>query len=428
MIVQNKIRPGAYIDFESVEQSGFKVGSRGIVTFPLVTEWGVDEELTTITYDDLINGVFKNKFGNTDTLLLELALLGCEKVLLYTINKGDKAGITLDGILIVTAKYSGEYGNKIAVGIKNKTFITYLNGEVVVEQKINTYEEIKDNEYVTFEIVEGEDGTEEVQDSAYTFLSGGTKTSTNIDYDKYLNKIKTKTWNTLAVINKTNNEKAQAFIKNMREKERIKVQCVIVDDNANYEGTIKLIDQSVKYKDIIITSDKLTVFVAGITAGAKIEESNTGRITPFTEIIDEMTNTEIEEGIKRGYFLLTYRADKNVKCEYDINSFTNFTPSKSKDFSKNKIIRIIDEISNTIKTIFENNYSGKISNSQHGRDLFKTALITYFNSLLSLEAIDNFAPSDITVLEGEEKDSILVKVNIKPVDAVEKLYMLVVLR
>lgn len=428
MIVQNKIRPGAYIDFESIEQNGFKVGSRGIVTFPLITEWGMDEELTTITYDDLISGLFKNKFGDTDTLLLELALLGCDKVLLYSVNKGNKASITLDGILTVTAKYSGEYGNKIAVGIKNKTFITYLNGEIAEEQKINTYEEIKDNEYLTFEIVTGEDGTEEVRDSAYTFLSGGTKTVTTIDYDRYLNKIKTKTWNTLAVINKTNNDKAQAFVQNMRDKEKIKVQCVMVDDNANSEGIIKLIDQSVKYKDITITSDKLTVFVAGITAGADITESNTGRITPFTEIIDEMTNTEIEEGIKRGYFLLTYRADKNVKCEYDINSFTNFTPSKGKDFSKNKIIRTIDEIGNTIKTIFENNYSGKISNSQHGRDLFKTALITYFNSLFGLEAIDEFNPSDITVSAGEDKDSIVVKVNIKPVDAVEKLYMLVTLR
>lgn len=422
MIYQNKIRPGAYIVFESTAQNGFTVGRRGIATMPMQVNWGKDQELTEVTLDDVLTGKFKIMFGDTDVLLLELMLYGCNKVLLYSINKGSKSSATIGETLTVTAKYGGEFGNKISVGIKDKKIITEVDGEVVDEQEVDDFDELMDNDWVTF------DGSGSPSTSAFTQLSGGTNGNSVSDYTDYFNKIKTKQWNVLACTDVKMNEKAQQLIKMLREDEKIKVQAVLFDESPNYEGIIKLKNQSVMLNDVKITPEKLTAFVAGITAGAEIHESNTNRLTPFTAIVEEMTNSEIEKSITDGFFVFSYRADRTVKCEYDINSFTNFSPSKGKDFSKNKIIRVLDEIANTIKSTFELYYEGKVPNSENGRDSFKGSLIKYFNELQSAQTIEGFSTKDIIVKMGNDKDSVYVETAIKPVDSIEKLYMLVKVR
>ena len=422
MVYQNKIRPGAYIVFESTAQNGFTIGRRGIATMPMQVDWGKDQELTEITLDDVLTGKFKTMFGNTDVLLLELMLYGCNKVLLYSINKGNKSTATLGSTLTVTAKYGGGFGNKISVGIKDNKVITEVDGEIMDEQEVTEFDDLIDNDWVTFS------GNGTPSTTAFTQLSGGTNGSSVLDYTDYFNKIKTKQWNVLACTDVKMNEKAQQLIRTLREDEKIKVQGVLYDETPNYEGIIKLKNQSVMLDDTRITPEKLTAFVAGITAGAEIHESNTNRLTPFTSIVDEMTNSEIEKAITGGYFVFSYRADRTVKCEYDINSFTKFSPSKGKDFSKNKIIRILDEIGNTIKSTFELYYEGQVPNNENGRDSFKGSIIKYFNELQSAQTIEEFSAKDIIVKIGNSKDSVYVETTIKPVDSIEKLYMLVKVR
>lgn len=423
MIYQNKIRPGAYIDFETVKGDMFQIGERGIVTMPITVNWGEDQKLTEITREDILGGNFKKMFGDTDTLVVELALFGCKKILLYSINKGNKATVTIGSTLTVTAKHGGTFGNKISIGITSSDeVVTEVDGEVVDKQSIGDYDELIDNDWVTFS------GSGSPSESAFTQLSGGSNGSSSNNYDDYLKQIKTKEWNVLAVTDTNLNDKAEQLIKTLRDDEKIKVQGVVFDDDPNYEGIIKLKNQSVMLNDVKVTPIQLTAFVAGITAGVNVDKSNTNRLTPFTSIVDEMTNSEIETAIKGGFFVFSYRADRTVKCEYDINSFTDFSPSKNKDFSKNKIIRVLDEVANTIKSTFELSYEGKVPNDAKGRDAFKSDLIKYFTKLQDARAIENFSAKDITIIRGDSKESVYVETYIQPVDAMEKLYMLVRVR
>lgn len=416
------IIPGVSITFKSVQSNEFQIGERGIATMPIDVNWGEDQKLTTVTMDDILSGDFKKMFGDTNTLLLELALHGCKEVLMYSINKGTKATTTIGETLNVTAKHGGEFGNKISIGIKDSKVITEVDGDVVDEQEVDDFNELIDNDWITF------DGDGTPSTTAFKQLSGGTNGSSPKNYENYFKQITTKEWNVLAVVDTGMNEKAEQFIKMLREDEEIKVQAVIFSDTPNYEGIIKLKNQSVMYENIKITPEKLTAFVAGITAGAQIGESNTNRLTPFTSIVDEMTKKETEKALIDGFFVFGYRANRTVKCVQDINSFTDFSASKNRDFSKNIIIRVLDEINNTIKSKFETSYEGKVKNNMIGRDGFKGSLIDYYIKLQNAETIEDFSSKDITIKQGNDKESVYVETYVKPIDAMEKLKMIVRVR
>ena len=55
--------------------------------------------------------------------------------------------------------------------------------------------------------------------------------------------------------------------------------------------------------------------------------------------------------------------------------------------------------------------------------MFKAELIAYHEQLQQIEAIENFKAEDITVMQGKEKQDVVVFEAVQPTDAMEKLYM-----
>ena len=175
-----------------------------------------------------------------------------------------------------------------------------------------------------------------------------------------------------------------------------------------------------------LTNVQATVYVAGLTAGSAVNKSNTYEI--YDEAIavpteDKYTNSQIEEYLQAGHIVFVEKKEK-VVIEQDINTLHTFTLEKTKEFSKNRVMRCLDAIGTDVKEIFENYFIGKISNNEDGRNLFKAQLIKYLNSLTQLEAIQNFdASTDLEVKAGESIDSVAVELYVQPVDSMEKLYM-----
>lgn len=413
----NKIRPGAYINFETLPKPMLTVGSRGVATMPVSANWGESGKMIELIPVDMINGNYEKWFGDTDRLLFELLLSGCSKAFIWRADGGIKASAEL-GTLDVEAKYSGTYGNKIGVGIDaDGTVTTVVDGIVIESQKISDYGDLIDNDYVSFV------GSGSPTTAAITMLAGGTNGTPS--YTGYFAAAQTAKWQVMAMPYSEQNASVKTLVKAMRETEGIKVQGVISStEDVDYEGIIK-VKQSLNLTNAKVTPEQLTAYVAGQTAGAEITQSNTAKKTPFISIVDEMTNSQIEENLLKGFFLFSSMADGGVKIEQDINSLTTFTPTKAKMFAKNKIIRIIDEIGNTIRATFEKSYMGKVNNNDIGRTSFKSDLIAYFNSLQALQAVQNFLPTDIVVEPGVEIDEVIVTAGVQPVDAMEKLYMTV---
>ena len=132
--------------------------------------------------------------------------------------------------------------------------------------------------------------------------------------------------------------------------------------------------------------------------------------------------SELKEFIGKGEFVL-YGDKGEYKVLKDINSFTSVTADKNGDFSNNQVIRVLDAVANDTARIFDRYYLGKIQNDDLGRDILKTELVNYHQKLQSLQAIENFETTDITVVKGDGKGDVAVSEYIEPVGAMERLYV-----
>lgn len=429
---QNKVRPGAYINFESNPATAIVPSDRGIVTMAVELDWGKENELIEVSAEDYVTGKALASIGlmpgDAEAKLLNLALQNASILKLYRLNSGGaQAGVTINENLVVTAKYNGTFGNKIAILITNSdtegvyNVQTYANGYLVDTQKASTIDQLVANDFVTFS------GTGNLSTVAATLLTGGTNgdATESTSYTAYLNVLKTNKWNTMAVLtdNVTIITQIIQFIRVMREEEGKYVQAVVANNNSvDYEGIINNIN-GVVIDGENVTAVEFTAWVAGATAGADITESLTGKIVEnATSIINMKSNSEIITGLQRGEFLLSLNQDGSVKVEKDINSLHTFN-EKLYSFSKNRIIRELDSIGSSIEDIWEKTYLGKVVNNVNGRNLFKASIINYLTDLQNRGAIDEFDRDQVVVEEGVDIDSVVASLAIKPLDSMEFLYM-----
>ena len=255
---------------------------------------------------------------------------------------------------------------------------------------------------------------------------------TNEDVEAALDDLKTENFNVLCYPYDDEGSAAiksaiQTWVEAMRDDEGVKAQAVLANhDDADSEAIIN-VTQDVKLANgMVLTAAQVTAWVAGITAGARINQSNTGRkYVGAVDVVPRLTKSEMEEAVQNGKFIFKVDSAQNVTAVYDINSLTRITPEKGKQFTKNRLIRTIDGINNDIKTIFESNYVGKVDNNPDGRSLLRATLIEYFNELQRLNAIQNFQPEDVTVSPGADSDAVVIDCYIQPVDSVEKIYITV---
>ena len=432
---QNKVRPGAYINFKAVQKGAMTVGDRGIVAIGLPLNWGEEGKLIEVLSSDLLDGNSQRKIGFTafdsESKILAGALSYAYKALVYRMNVGgEKAKVTI-GNLIATAKYSGTFGNKIIIAIVKDDLlydvITYVNGETVDSQKVAEVTELEENDYVVFSKSE----QNEWSPTAGTSLDGGSNgnTESSTAYPAMFKLLKMSKWQTFACLSSDSSIKMNTvnFIKQLRDDEGKYVQGVVADyDGADYEGIINNVCGAV-IDGVEYSKEDFVSIVAGMTAGANFNESNTAKtIVGATSIIGELDDAEIKEALSRGKFVLSTSTSGNIKVEQDINSLHTFTKDKNYNFSKNRVLRTLDEIGTSTKLTWEDTYMGKVDNDTTGRGLFKSDLVQYGNELQRLRGIQEFeGNSDIEVSQGRDLDSVLCTWAVKPVDSMEKLYMTV---
>lgn len=445
--VQNKKRPGAYINFISVPKPLGVLGDRGTVAIALPMTWGPTDDLIRLTASDLLSGKSLEKvgcdvFGEDPTVSLpyRLALSGASTALLFRSNSTGGAKATAEiseGKLTANAKYTGTTGNDITVVIGNskitsgsKDVSILFNGiakEVFTCSELSELADIESN-WVEFE-VEGEETT--IPDTSGATLQGGTNGSLNSSsYSTFFNLLDTENFQCLAIEDTTTSGLATTIknkIQMWREDRGKKVQAVVYDyPVADYEGIIS-VNQGFKTADDTVTTSLFPLWVASKTAGSQINQSLTASVIEgATEIIGFIPEDEIADALTAGKFVITYRQDGAVCVEQDINTLHTFTVDKNDAFSKNRVVRTLDEIGNTVALIFNRNYCGKVDNDAIGRNLYKTEIISLIDQLVGLGAVTNFdGATDITILQGNSIDSVVVDLTIQPVDSMEKLYMTV---
>lgn len=243
-----------------------------------------------------------------------------------------------------------------------------------------------------------------------------------------LDKLKTINFNVIAYPNSGGSDKntIKTWIRGMRDDEGIKIQGVFANLVADDEAIINVVQGVTLSDGTSLTAEQVTAYVAGITAGASINKSNTGlRYDGAIDVSPRMTKKEMETAITEGKYIFKVDSVQNVTSVYDINSLTTVNGDKNNSFKKNRTIRTLDAINNDTVSIFESNYIGNVDNTVDGRSILRGTYIEYFNLLQSLNAIQNFSADDVEVLEGNDKESVVINCNIQTVDSIEKMYITV---
>ena len=444
-IVQNKQRPGAYINFVSVSKPIGTIGDRGIMTACLPMTWGPAGQLITLYGEDLLNGKSLAKVGCTafdtdESLPYRLALTGSYKALLYRADTGGTKAtkVLAADTLTAIAKHAGTTGNSVSIVItadkpevgKYTVDILFklVRQESFIVTVLDDFSDIE-SQWVDF-IVPASPVSQVIPVTSGVVLETGTNGTVTGEttYPNYFTAIEGAQWQCMAInTSAAIGASVTAFIKMLRDTRGKKVQAVVYDySEADYEGIIS-VDQGFNTALDAVTVDLFPLYVASITAGANVNVSNTARVIPDAlSIVNPIDEENIEDALNAGKFLLSYRQDGAVCVEKDINTYHSFTVDRNYVFSKNRAIRCLDVIGNTTTLVFSRNYCGKIDNNDVGRNLYKTELISMMDQLQSIGAVQNFeGTSDITVLPGNDVDSVVVDLVVQPLDSMEKLYMTV---
>lgn len=425
----NKVLPGSYINFVSAARASANLGDRGTVAIPIVADWGISGKVFTVTQEDFQKeslSIFGYDYTADAIKPMREVFANAIKVHFYRLNSdAEKAKGGL-----ATAVYGGTRGNDLQyvvsanVDDESKFDVKlYMGTALVAEQTgIASASELADNAFVTW----NKDGELSASTQA---LSGGTNGSviTGTQHQTALDKFEAYSFNVLCCPTSDETIKSLyvAYTKRMRDQVGAKFQVVAYKkSDADYEGVIS-VENAVKNAD----EYALVYYVAGMEAGCAVNKSCTNKVYSGEYEVDvDYKQTELEAGIKAGK-LMFHQVEDEVRVLSDINTFVTVTDEKNGDFSKNQVIRVLDQIANDIATLFNKKYLGNVQNDKSGRVSFWNDIVTHHKQLQTIRAIQDFDAEKVLVeAVADDKTAVAVSDEVFPTCAMEKLYMTVVVK
>lgn len=427
-LTQNKVLPGAYMNFVSVAYASATLSDRGTATLALDMNWGPEGEMFTVELADFLKNSL-NIFGYAYTAdaLKPMREVFChaKTVHFYRLNLNGQKAANAYGI----AHYPGTRGNDLRVVVEANENSTedsplfdvsiFLDTVQVFEQEgVATITDLSANTWVDW----NESGTLTL--TASTPLTGGSNGEVeDVAHQNYLDQAESYTFNAMGCVSSDDTIKKlyAAFCERMRDDVGKKFQVVCFRNLADYEGVI-----SVKNTLKDATDDPALVpWVVGVAAGTAVNKSATNMTYDGEYAVDtNYTQTQLEAGIKEGSFMF-HLVDGDVNVLTDINTFVSITDEKSGDFSSNQTIRVLDQIANDIAVLFADKYVGKVPNDAAGRISLWNDIVKHHNELQTIRAIEDFDSSKVTVEQGDTKKAVVVTDYVTPVNAMEQLYMTV---
>lgn len=423
--VQNKVIPGAYINFISAASADASLSGRGIVTMPLLLDWGIEGAVFEVTNEDFKDNcrqIFGYRYTHDKMKGLRDLFRNTQLLYAYRLNgAGAKAANEF-----AEARYAGTRGNDIKIVIQKNVddaalfdVKTLLDQEIVDEQTVSEAGELKSNEYVRFK------ADAALALTASTPLTGGTNAEVEGKaHQDYLDLIESYRYHAMGVDTEDETVKAlyQAFVKRMREEMGVKCQLVLYQKAADYYGVIH-VKNSVT--DAGYSAASLVYWVTGATAGCAVNKSNQNKVYDGEFTVDtSMTQAQLRKAIQSGEFVL-HKVGSDIRVLADVNSMVTVTENYGEIFKENQTIRVVDQIANDIAVLFQTKYLGVVPNDNAGRVSLWSDIVKHHKQLNEIRAIEDFSEDDVTVSQGESKKSVVVTDAVTVVNAMDKLYMTV---
>ncbi|MBE7718578.1 MAG: phage tail protein [Lacrimispora celerecrescens] len=422
--IQNKVFPGAYINFVSTASAGAAMGSRGVAAIPMVLEWGPEKEVFEVTAEDFrkrCKEIFGYAMNDAAMLPVRELFRNMTKGIFYRLNAGVHGANDYG-----TAKYSGIRGNSLMTIISKNVddpskfdVKTLLAGREIDCQTITEAGELKDNSYVIFKKEAA------LAETAGLPFTGGTNGAdvTGEDYAEFLEKMENASFQILCCPSADDNVKAlfTAFTKRMRDEAGVKFQTVLHQySKADYEGVISVENEAEE------SAVGLVYWAAGAEAACAVNKTIENKVYDGEYTVKtSYTQAQLADAIKAGKLML-HKVGSEIRVLTDSNTLVTYTEEKGEDFSNNQTVRVLDQIGNDIASLFHTRYLGKISNDDAGRVSLWNDIVTYGKQLAVLGAIEAVNSEEVTVEKGQDKRSVVVNLPVKPINSMSILYMTVV--
>ena len=423
---QNKILNGAYINFVSASKASASLSDRGVATMPLELDWGVDNAIFEVSPADFQKNslkIFGYPFTHEKMKGLRDLFMNIKTLYAYKLTSGGaKATNTY-----ATAKHSGVRGNDLKVVITANVdepskfnVKLYMDSTIVDEQiGVASAADLKANDFVDWK------SEAELAVTAGIPLSGGENGVVDgTAHQAYLDKVESYSYNAMGVVVTDDSTKNLyvAFVKRMRDQVGAKFQCVLHNKAADYEGVISVKNDAVGSASVA----DLVYWVTGAEAGCAINKTllNQKYDGEFAVNVD-YKQSELETAMQSGEFVF-HNVNGEVRVLADINTFVSGSDEKSVEmFGENQCVRVMDQIANDIAVLFNNKYLGKVPNDAAGRISLWNDIVKHHNQLQDIRAIQDFNPDDVTVNQGDAKNSVVVGDAVTIVVGMAKLYMTV---
>lgn len=396
--VQNKILPGAYINFVSAASSVAVLSDRGTAAIPLEFGWGPEKEAFIVTaqdYQERCQEIFGYPADAPQMWQVRELFRNLTKGIFYRLNGGVKAACDYG-----QAKYSGVRGKDlmlvISANVDDSTKFdvkTMLDKKEVDRQTVAAASELKDNLYVVFK----KDAT--LAATAGIPFTGGTngEAVNGEDYAQFLARMESYTFQTLCCPSMDDAVKAvfTEYTRRMRDEAGVKFQTVVYRmADADYEGIISVENKAAELEQ------GLVYWTCGVQAACAVNKTNENRVYNGELTADvDYTQEQLARAVRSGKFMFHRVGDD---------------------------VRVLDQIGNDIASMFNTKYLGIMPNDDAGRVSLWNDIVTYNKELARLRAIEAVESKEITVERGNSKRSVVVNCPVTPINCMSQLYMTVV--
>ena len=173
-VAQNKVLPGAYINFVSLASASATLSDRGVATMPLVLDWGVEGAVFEVTNADFQKNsmkIFGYPYDHEKMKGLRDLFRNINTLYAYRLNGGG----TKSSTNFAVAKFGGVRGNDLKIVIQKNVddqsmfdVKTVMNTTVVDTQTVASAADLVANDFVTWK-------TAALAETAGIAFAGGTK-------------------------------------------------------------------------------------------------------------------------------------------------------------------------------------------------------------------------------------------------------------
>ncbi|HEX3046207.1 MAG TPA: phage tail sheath family protein [Bacillota bacterium] len=419
------VLPGLYLNFQAAALAAIQPGARGVVIAPVKAPWGPVRQFVEITSEA---GIIENYTGDlsngaTAYTTLRLALMGgAKKVLAYRLadTNASNASVMLQDdtgmadIIRLETRYPSARDFKVSVQpnlIDNskkdlklfegttllKTFTLTGGASQSIVDAINND---TGNKWLTAtKLTEGTGVLNNVSNAALVGGNSGMASVLAAEYVNALAAFETQEFN-IVTLDGVYDEPIQTSVKSWVSRIRGEGKGVIAvmggstaDDTAsdavskavartagfNHEGIVN-VGVGVNLDGTNYCSAQVAAYVAGLIAGQKLSESTTYAATPFDDVTRRWSRSEQEQAVRNGVFLL-FHDGRMVKVLRGMNSLISLRQGQNNSWKKIRAIRVMDAINADLMRAAEDNYIGKVNNTEEGRLALIGACKQYMQTL-----------------------------------------------